>query len=232
MSPRITVVGCGFVGSIFTHEALRRLNALEVPWDWGFVDMDLIEKRNCNNQNYTLAENNFPKSEVLASYATDFGVEAEFVIGRVQAMDMDDFPLKESGLIVDAVDNLETRQWLWSFGLEHSIPVMHLGITQDGMGKVEWSTKELDNFSLSPIALRGRTDVKDPSVELPPCELARMRGVGLMTGFAGAVSLGHYFGADPEGFVGGTDKSLLTSWTATTSGMTLLPDFTTEVPND
>jgi len=121
--------------------------------------------------------------------------------------------------IIDGVDNLATRQLLWGYGLNNNVPVLHLGISEQGTGKVEWTHRAHQTFSLRPDQTAGKEIVDPPSGVTPPCELARMRGVGLNTGFAAACAAAIYYGFDPESHLEGIPTSgYLTDWHATPMG--------------
>lgn len=212
----IVVVGCGFVGSVFTDEILKRMYAGKLPYNFRFVDFDTIDDRNFANQNFTLNDVGRKKADVLDERAMRAGKMTEAVTERLTAENADQH-LKGAVMIVDGVDNLATRQLLWSYGMANNIPVMHLGIASDeqSTGKVEWSHPKHDTFSLSPARTAGKT-IKDPESGVqPPCELARMRGVGLNIGFAAAMSAAIYLGFDPESNLNGQDpKGWMTEWIA------------------
>lgn len=222
---RITVVGCGFVGSVFTTEFLKRCFAGKLPVAFRFLDDDTVEARNCANQNFTLADIGRAKAEVMATMARDADREAEYYQMRVDATNLDQYA-GDADLVIDGVDNLETRQLLWGFALRTGIPVLHIGITQQGTGKVEWSHPSKETFSLRPAMTAGKEIVDPPSGVTPPCELARMRGVGLNAGFAAACAAAIYLGFDPESFLkGDTNPGTATDWQATPTGF--LPQLDT-----
>lgn len=222
---RITVLGCGFVGSVFTTEFLKRCFAGKLPATFRFLDDDIVEARNCANQNFSQADIGRAKAEVLASMARDADREAEYYQVRITAENIEQY-LSESDLVLDGVDNLATRQLLWGYALRTGTPVLHLGITEQGTGKVEWSHPSKETFSLRPAMTVGKTLVDPPSGVTPPCELARMRGVGLNAGFAAACAAAIYFGFDPESFAKGVEThGLATDWHATPTGF--LPQLET-----
>jgi len=214
---QITVVGAGFVGSIFTDEYLRRAFAGELPRGFRFIDDDKWELRNAANQNVGWAEafKGTPKAESMAIRAQQFEHEAEWMQVRLDTSNAEEL-LADSFVIVDAVDNLATRQLLYGMGMGMKVPVLHMGITEGGTGAVEWSHPEHDTFHLSPARTAGKS-IKDPvSGAAPPCELARMRGVGLNTSFAAAKALGIFQNFDPESlFHDENCRGWLTDWQAT-----------------
>lgn len=220
----IAVVGCGFVGSVFTTEFLKRCFAGKLDPVFRFIDDDTVEARNCANQNFLLADIGRAKADVLATMAHQSDREAMWLKERL-TLDNQDILLANVDLIVDGVDNLATRQLLWGYGMRTNTPVVHLGISEQGTGKVEWTYKDHQTFSLRPAATVGKTILDPESGVTPPCELARMRGVGLATGFAAACAVSIYLGFDPESHLEGIPTSgHLTVWHTTPSGFIPMRD--------
>jgi hypothetical protein len=215
---KIAVVGCGFVGSVFNTEFMKRCFAGKLEPQMIYIDDDIVEARNCANQNFVLADIGSTKAQVLAEHARNSDLIAQHHKIRLIAENIEEY-LLDASLIVDGVDNLATRQLLWAFGLQHGIPVIHLGISEQGTGKVEWTHPSHQTFSLRPDQTVGK-DIPDPeSGVTPPCELARMRGVGLNTGFAAACAASIYLGFDPESHLEGANThGIFTEWHATPTG--------------
>lgn len=214
----ISVVGCGFVGSVFVTEFLKRAYAGKLPHPFQFIDDDTVEARNCANQNFQLGDIGRPKAEVMHSLAIAQDRMATYHQTRLTLHNMDTL-LDGSTLVIDGVDNLETRQMLWGYGMRTSTPVLHIGISEQGTGKVEWSHPEHETFSLRPQMTVGKTLVDPESGITPPCELARMRGVGLAAGFAAACAAAIYLGFDPESHLKGeSPQGWFTDWHATPTG--------------
>lgn len=214
----ITVVGCGFVGSVFTTEFLKRAYAGKLPQPYRFIDDDTVEARNCANQNFVLADIGRAKAEVMQAHALNSDREAEYYKTRLTLDNLDQL-LDGSVLVVDGVDNLATRQLLWGYAMRTGTPVLHIGISEQGTGKVEWSHPEHQTFSLRPQMTVGKEIVDPASGVTPPCELARMRGVGLNAGFAAACAAAIYLGFDPESHLQGeTPAGWFTDWHATPTG--------------
>ena len=215
---RIAVVGCGFVGSVFTTEFLKRCFAGKMEPQFLFIDDDTVESRNCANQNFVLADIGRPKADVLAAAARDSDRYAEYQQVRLSADNLDQL-LADSYLVIDGVDNLATRQLLWGYAMRTGTPVLHIGISEQGTGKVEWSHPLHQTFSLRPDQTVGKEIIDPPSGVTPPCELARMRGVGLNVGFAAACAAAIYYGFDPESHLkGATPTGWFTDWHATPTG--------------
>lgn len=221
---QVSVIGCGFVGSIFTSEFLRRCFAGELAVNFHFVDMDHWERRNAANQEVSLkvATDQRPKAETMHMLAKRFERESDWHTVQLTEDNID--VLKDSDVLVDAVDNLKTRQLLWQYGYQIDAPVVHIGIDPSGTGRVEWSHDEHDTFHLAPQRCVGKTIVDDPpSGVKPPCELAAMRGVGWNASFAAAKAVAMLLGFDPERYQSveqfpQDSYGWLTDWMATTEG--------------
>jgi hypothetical protein len=224
---RSGLVGCGFVGSLFLEEALKLSFAGDLPMQWRCLDSDTWERRNAANQNVTLADayNGLPKAETMVRLCSSYERVADAGHDRYQVRITDDNVddmLYDCDLVIDAVDNLATRQLLWRYCLGRNIPCLHLGITEDGTGQVQWSHPRHDTFALAPYRLGNRVIVDPPSGVKPPCELARMRSVGWLTSYAAAVAWAIYWGVDPnEWLPTNTAKGTLTNWA--TTGVSLIP---------
>lgn len=225
--PAIAVVGCGFLGSIFIEEFCKLSYAAEFQHDLILVDGDHFERRNAANQNVRLVEaDGAPKTGIAAWIVEHYERVAHERQVRVTQDNIKDV-LAGGNLviIIDAVDNLATRQLLYEYGIEKSIPVLHLGINPAGGGTVEWSHDKHDMFALAPWRLAGREPPKDPkSGSTPPCELVAMRALGWQVAFCGALSTAMYLGFDPEGHLDAEGGSLhwLTEWTVHRNGRTPL----------
>jgi hypothetical protein len=211
----ITLVGCGFVGSIFLDEFLKRAFAGHIPHDIRLIDFDHVDTRNAANQNFLRTDAGRYKAEVLAERVMHSALTPHVVTERLTPTNMKEL-LKGSLLVIDGVDNLLTRQVLSMYGHLNKVPVLHVGISEMGTGVVEWSHPQHDTFSLAPQRV-GAKIIKDPeSGVTPPCELARMRGTGVNVGFAAAKAAAIYFGFDAEAHLNGVaTNGYLTEWSAT-----------------
>lgn len=224
--PTIAVIGCGFLGSLFIEEFCKLSFAAEFQFDLILVDGDAFERRNAANQNVTLAQVGEPKAVVAANIVKQYDRIAHPRIVRVTPENIKDV-LSGGKLvaIVDAVDNLATRQLLYEYGIEKTVPVLHMGISPAGGGTVEWSHEKHDMFALAPWRLAGKEPPKDPkSGFTPPCELVAMRALGWQVAFCGALSMSMYFGFDPEHHMDAEGGSLywLSEWTVHSNARTPL----------
>lgn len=216
---KIGVVGCGFVGSVFLTEFVKRCFAGKMDIEFILLDDDTVEDRNCANQNFMLVDAGRSKAQVMAELVERNNLLATWKKVRVTEENIRDL-LGDCQLVVDGVDNLATRQMLWAHAHETNTPVVHIGITQMGTGSVEWSHPKHDTFSLSPKKTVGKTIVDPQSGVTPPCELARMRGVGLNVGLAAAWAVSIFLGFDPEAhFNGQASAQTFTEWQATLCGV-------------
>ena len=233
---QVTLVGCGFLGSILLEELCKRAFAFGESLFFSLIDDDEFESRNAANQNVSLAdvEEGLYKSKRAWQICKSYNQKALRHQIFLDNGNVDELIQKPVALVIDAVDNLPTRQLLWKQALKLDIPVLHLGISQGGTGKVEWTLgKGFDNFSLSPVALAGRS-IKEiqalTEVEtLPPCELVAFRGLGLNTALAAAKAVFIYFGFDPEReILNASDGEIgvATSWNASNRGHEISPHET------
>lgn len=200
------LVGCGFLGSLFAEEVNKHAYALHEPLTWLFVDGDSVEDRNIANQGFDYVAVGKNKAAVLAERAKKYAHQATALRKRITKL-----PVWQADFLVDAVDNIETRQMLWREAIRTGLPLLHLGISRGGTGLVSWTVpqQKLDTFPLSPVALLGREIPKDPDDALPPCELIKFRSLGLQVASAGATALFAALGLNgPERFDSWTAGSL------------------------
>lgn len=222
----IGVVGCGFLGSLFTEELLKRFFAFKHEEKLLFIDSDRIEERNAANQLWSPSDRDLSKAAALHAQSILYSIPSECMEVRLTQENVSKL-LSECRLIIDAVDNLETRTILWKYGVSHKIPILHLGISMFGSGCVDWSAWDefgavFDTWGLSPLALAGKKAPKIELPELPPCELVSFRGLGLNTSLAAAKAVGIWLGHDPEKHMGKIcPVGIMTTWSSTTLGHSL-----------
>lgn len=229
----IAVVGCGFVGSLFTEEFLKLSFAGELQHRYIFIDGDAWEVRNAANQNVSLfvARQGQPKAMTLKDLALMYDREATAVVERVTKDNIESI-IGNVDVIVDAVDNVATRQLLYTYGIQKEIPVLHFGLDAVmGTGQVEWSYHgpggSHDTFALAPLNLLGREIPPDPESGVqPPCELVRMRAAGWHVSYAAAVSLAIYYGFDPHSHLYNEAPchGYMTEWNSTPDSYSALRD--------
>lgn len=200
---RVALVGCGFLGGLWTVEMAKRAFALKLPMEFTFFDDDQVEARNAANQVFETTDEGLDKADVLAGIAARMGCEVYVHVKRI-TKENDDL-LEGFDLIVCAVDNLEARSLLWQVACRYSVPLLVMGISQQGTGAVDWTALnyQVDTNPFNPTVLATTEEPeKLGKVEsLPPCELVAFRGLGFNVALAGAKAAGIFFGIDPENHV-------------------------------
>jgi hypothetical protein len=176
------------------------------------IDYDKFEERNAANQNVSRrkAMAQRPKVDVMADLLGEYGIPVEPIADKLTEENVDKI-LEDTSLLVSALDNVEAHDRVWAWAIANKIPLLHLGISQGGTGRVEWTLGDHDSWSLSPIARLGQK-YKDANVKLKPCELVGFRGLGLNTAMAGAKALGIWHGVDPEHELEDVQPQMLTVW--------------------
>lgn len=227
MKKVISIVGCGFIGSHLAEELPKLFFSQDLfPYTFRFIDFDKWEDRNAANQNVHLSvakEEEF-KAVTCSAIAGHYNNDSEFITEKLtpaNAMEL----LKDSVLIIDAVDNIPTRQILWGLGKSGVLaPVMHTGISRKGDGMVNWSSKNFDTFPFKPANVAGR-DMKEQDFKEPPCEMYKYRANGMVLFQAIAKATAFFFGKDPWETVGGhAESGMMTCWTTSENGMEMQVD--------
>lgn len=215
-----TLVGCGFLGSLVAEELAKRQFALNDSTEMRLIDFDKVEERNAANQNFTKADAALLKAFAVAESVEQYGIPADSVPEKLLRANIDDL-LQHSTFIIDAVDNIPTRHELWYWGKRNHVPILHLGVSQLGLGRVDWTYENFDSWILSPIATLGqKTESAPVPKELKPCELIAFRGLGLNMAIAAAKAIGIWRGFDPEHEFGEVFARTITTWEATNHGHT------------
>lgn len=218
----LTLVGAGFLGSLTLEEWCKRAFALGEVDAIRVIDFDKFEGRNAANQNVTKirAEQQPAKTEVMEEICKGYGIRCEQVIDKLTEENAEKL-LAGTELCVSALDNIAARDALWYWAKQFEKPLIHLGVSQAGTGNVEWTFKEHDTYSLSPL-VRPK-DYTEGNVTMKPCELVGFRGLGLNVAIAGAKALCLFKGHDPDGTLPKeeVEKGMMTSWSATMTGHSL-----------
>lgn len=220
---KITLIGCGFLGSHLAEELAKLVYSQEIPnISLEFIDFDKWEDRNSANQNVNLrtASSNEYKAITCKMYADSYFIKSSAVTKKITAHNALDY-LKSSMLIIDTVDNLETRQLLniLSSGGEIA-PCMHVGISRKGEGLVNWSSTVIDTFPFKIENTQGR-DLKEQDVKEPPCIMYKYRASGLYLIQAAAKSFSYFMGKDPWLVLSDKEeipKGTITCWTTSPLG--------------
>lgn len=223
----ITLVGCGFLGSLFAEEMAKRQFAFDDTTEWRLIDFDKVSRRNAANQNFTLKDDGMYKVDVLGERLLAYDLHLRGHATRLDKSNTHTL-LEGSSVIISAVDNYPTRKLLWYYAKQYRIPLLHLGVSQSGTGNTEWTIGKHDSWSLSPLATIGQDieNAENIPKELKPCELIAFRGLGLNTAVAAAKALGLFMGFDPEKVVNekmGYDvlPGAITVWDSTNTGHSL-----------
>lgn len=224
----VALVGCGFLGSLFSVEMAKRAFAFKEELMVGAIDPKMVEGRNAANQLFDPGMADHNKAELISKVFGWYGLVAKWSPDKVTEDNIND--LQPYDFIVCAVDNIPARQLLWKYAVGRDIPLLSMGISQGGTGSVEWTKLPFDNNSFSPMQLANVPEAKLKKMgevkKLPPCELVGFRGLGLNVALAAAKSYWIYRGFDPElhvlGQIEGGPKGMITSWQATNTGHKLL----------
>lgn len=201
----IHVIGVGALGSSFSLELAKKLNALGVPASFFLYDYDDVEERNVVAQEFYPNEIGVNKAEALAARLSFFPLEVKPINKKVQ---LSDFPkiLKPFGddddevtkVVVDCVDNYKTREDLWLAAKSFGFPLLHLAISEAKFGYVGWTLGEFCSYPVTPASINAeqRKELLNRKKEntIPPCELSSYRGLILNTSMAGVYAMALFLG--------------------------------------
>ncbi len=220
--PKITLVGCGFLGSHLAEE----LGKIFYSQDLGFpvyqlIDFDKWEDRNAANQHVSLEEAKKKefKTEVCAKYLRGHPHTEVTVVNEKLTMENAHKLLLGQELVIDCLDNIPSRQILWSFAKAGvSGPAIHIGLSRTGEGMINWSSKIFDTFPFNPETL-GVRDLKNQDIKEPPCQMYKYRAAGQNLIQASAKAIAFFFGKDPWEILEGTvERGTMTCWNTTSDG--------------
>jgi hypothetical protein len=227
MRHSIALVGCGFLGSLFAEEMAKRQFAFNDNTEWTLIDFDKIEERNAANQNFTRTDDGKRKTTAVYERLALYHLEGKTIPKRLEKSNIGEF-LDEAKVIISAVDNLPTRELLWYYARANRVPLLSLGVSQQGTGNVEWTVGKYETWSMNPLGQKKKMEsAENIPRELKPCELIAFRGLGLNVAIAAAKALGIWFGWDPEKQVVetlGVDvlPNTASTWSATNTGHQLV----------
>lgn len=229
--PTIAIVGCGFIGSHLADEIAKLCFSQDVfPFHFLFIDYDTWEERNAANQNVSvaIAKTEEPKAITCARMANQYPNNEGFAVVEKLTHTNAAELLRDAVLVIDAVDNIPTRQILWAMGIGGATgPCMHVGISRKGDGIINWSSTKLDTFPFNPVAMQGR-DLAEQDVKEPPCEMYKYRASGMVLFQAAAKAVSFFMGKDPWNYLecdGVTEQGTMTCWnTSVENGAQLLTD--------
>jgi len=235
---QVHLVGCGFLGSLFAEEVSKWSRALKLDMSWAVYDPDTITDRNVANQLWSPQQIGMQKAEVMGdrigSYMEEW--EGKLQVHPEKMVDETLMWLKDADVVVCAVDNVPTRQLLWKFSIASGIPLLSLGISQEGSGNVDWTAfahgVDTNPFSMAQPHTEEEIAKATKLDHLPPCELITFRGLGLNIAVAATKALLILDGWDPEGVVHTPKQKgpwgTFTTWQATPQGHSLLQVFTSK----
>lgn len=239
--PVITLVGCGFIGSHLAEELPKLLFSQQIfSCTFRFIDFDTWEERNAANQHvnvYTASSNEY-KAETCGKYVEGYpDYDIEVITEKLTPKNAKDL-LDGSTLIIDAVDNIPTRQLLWGFAKSgRAGPCLHVGISRKGDGIINWSSPGFDTFPFNPASVAGRK-LAEQDFKEPPCEMYKYRAAGMSLIQTTAKAVSFFFGRDPWKILGKdlVEKGMMTVWQTDDQGYDLiLEDYTLDedgcIPN-
>lgn len=217
--PTIAIVGCGFIGSHLAEELAKLFYSQDLfPFHFLFIDYDEWEERNAANQNvsYKIASSGEPKAVTCADVAGQYpNNKAIASVEKVTAKNGAEL-LKDTVLVIDAVDNVPSRQLLWGLAKGGATaPCMHVGISRKGDGIINWSSPDFDTFPFNPMNIAGR-DLAEQDFKEPPCEMYKYRASGHVLFQAVAKAVAFFFGKDPWNYLecdGVVERGTMTCWT-------------------
>jgi len=182
MTMRITIIGVGALGSHLV-QALRNEDAVIKV-----IDFDRVEMRNVASQFHFKGGVGKKKVEALKqAMQFCYGRKIETVGNRLTADNVDQL-LGDADLLVDCLDNGDSRRLVQGFAKKNGVPCLHGALAADGgFGRVAWT----DNFVIDDGAT-GAPTCEDgeflPFIELVVSYLATavqfFRGQGRRIGFS------------------------------------------------
>lgn len=231
----VNIVGVGSLGSTIAVECAKRALATDITLKIHLHDYDVVEKRNTISQYFNPGDIGETKAQVIAYNLHSYNplVSCTYNTDKITNLNIGNKIITTSeeydqNIIIDVVDNLETRQLLWKFGMIKDIPVLHAGMSISENGYVNWNFRQYNTFSLSPEHLKPKTKediLKNEGIKIPPCELSSYRTLILNTSMAVVNALFIYLGSDIAKFVGEDTQGILTNWSTSITGMNLIKEM-------
>lgn len=231
--PTLHLVGVGALGFQLAQEIAKRAAATDKRLRLCLYDDDRVEDRNVFSQGFSPKDIGKLKAEVAGEICS--GYEGVEVIVRAWKVNKDTraaMNLDSRSIIIDAVDNLPTRHFLWELGMGGAC--LHLGMAYTGTGEVGWNSGEYDHFTLSPNNMSPEQmvqlledqerGVQAQEIKLPPCDLNSSRALSLMTVHSALDSLWLFLGRDvsgclpPELGLLRESPGVMTNWTCSSTG--------------
>jgi hypothetical protein len=132
---RITVCGVGAVGSNLV-DSLTRIGATCIT----VVDKDRVESSNLGTQCYSQADIGALKADAMKRLVfRNVCANIESVAKEMTEANAAKF-LRHADLVVDAFDNVASRQLVQNVCRKMTTPCLHIGLSDDGFAEVVWDT--------------------------------------------------------------------------------------------
>lgn len=239
----IHIVGCGALGSNLALEIAKRSIATDQFMEIYLYDDDKVEQRNLVTQLFDEVDVEQPKASCLVDklrvgYNRIKFISCDYRVNEETAPAM---KLDSQSVIIDVVDNITSRHFLWKLGMMRDVPVLHAAMAQSGSGRVDWNFRDKDTFHLSPknVSPKALQEIvnKEEDKKLAPCMLNSFRGLILNTVIATNNALFTFFGRDvtkdcDQLTDGKPLPGLMTTWNVTTNGHSLVKELTQYVEQD
>lgn len=142
---KVTIVGAGALGS---HVALFLRNEATIK----LVDMDYVEQKNVLSQFHGKPSVGKNKAQALQQTMQFlFAVKLESVPHKL-TKENDKQLLSGADLILDCLDNAESRKIVQNFAIKNGVPCLHGALAADGsFGRVVWT----ENFTIDSEVVKG-----------------------------------------------------------------------------
>jgi len=232
---QLYLIGVGALGSNLLVEMCKRALAVELPISIHAFDDDTIERRNVVAQAFDYTDIGKPKVSICERLAQENPyVTLQSYEVRVTKENIFNLIPPGKGIIIDVVDNVESRWMLWEHGMATQMPVLHGGMATSGSGSITWTYKTYDTFGLNPTKMsynQKQVILNAVETKLPPCELNSFRPLIMNTVFGLLEALFISLGRDVSNYVtdlteGANSSGVLTNWSATTTTLTFDKQYT------
>lgn len=179
----VVLCGSGFLGSWWARVFAQRCHALHYQIRFVAIDMDQFDERNTPTQFCTPKDVGKSKALALEGMFDDFSLEAKGFPFKLEFKTLDELPeyFGNTMLVVDSFDNLPGRVVAKRLSQKFNCPCLHLSMSEEGFGKVEWQ----DKWSLDPDTMLEIRSFQE--VVLDPCELIAFQQLGIAIASRGAV---------------------------------------------
>lgn len=204
------MVGAGAVGSAFIQELSKLLTAIGPHTTIHVFDDGLVESRNLGTQEFFPSDIGKPKVEVLAERCSHSNLQ--IIPHQIRITEENAFEEllvntevinDERHILLDGVDNVESRLLLWDLGFDNRKKILHLAIGFAGVGYINWSNGiQNDTFQMSRLHVGNETlaeYIEAGEDELPPCQLIAHRKLIADIGYMGSQAYAAYIAGDLTG---------------------------------